>query len=144
MKTFIQLRDGIGFATVIVPDGEPDHSVTPDHTTAIEVTTDNPDQFLKMKYDEKTKTWSEAPLIVYGVLDDFGNIIELRRTYFIHETEGHVVIPSDFEPTWRWVDNEWVKPVVIQAVSSNDSLVIEAPQETEEERLARVKEATGQ
>lgn len=143
MRTFIQLRDGVGYATLKVVDGEPDHTVTPDHTTAIEVFTENPDDFLKMKYDEKTKSWSPAPLIIYGVVDDSGNIIELRRTVFEHETEGHVLIPEDFQGNWRWVNNEWVKPEIID-VTIQDQLALQAPEETEEERLARVRAATGQ
>ena len=42
MRTFIQLRDNIGYATLNTPTNMPDHTVTPDHTTAVEVFTDNP------------------------------------------------------------------------------------------------------
>lgn len=113
MRTFIQLRNGVGYAIIITPTEAPDHTVTPDHTTAIEVFTDNADQFLKMKYEAETKSWSDAPLFVYGVLDEDGNIIEIRRTVFEYETDRHILIPADFERDWRWVDNEWVKPVPI-------------------------------
>ena len=147
MKTFIQLRDNIGFAVVHTADGEPDHSVTPDHTTAIEVTgIHNPEQFIKMKYDEKTDSWSEPPLIVFGYVDEFGNIIEIRRTVFQHEAEGHVLIPSDYKSDWQWVNNEWVKPTPVDHSRYQiapgiyeDDLIIQAPEETEEERLARIE-----
>lgn len=151
MRTFIQLRDGVGYATLNTPNEQPDHTVTPDHTTAIEVFTDNADQFLKMKYDAETKSWSSAPLIIYGVLDELGNIIEIARTVYAHEAEGHVLIPEDFQRDWQWVNNEWVKPVPIDTtryqispgVYADDVLIIEAPAETKEQRLAQVREATG-
>ena len=126
MKTFIQLRDGVGFATLIVPDGEPDHSVTPDHTTAVEVFTDNPDQFLKMKYDEKTKSWSEAELYVFAELDDLGRVIELRRTYFLHEADGKPLLSQetlrDLRPDWTWDGEKWNIP---QAIDHNWEKVAE-------------------
>lgn len=136
MRTFIQLRDGVGFATLVTAEEEPDHSVTPDHTTAVEVTgQDNPDQFLKMKYDEKTKTWSKAPLIYYGEVDEKGRVVEIRRTYFSHETEGFPILPSDFDNSWTWVDGEWVKPYIdVEEVPA----VPEIESEPEEQRIARV------
>jgi hypothetical protein len=118
MKTFIQLRNNVGYATLVVPDGEPDHTVTPDDTTAIEVFTDNPDQFLKMKYDEKTKTWSEANLIIYAVLNDKGNPIEIRRTVFLHEADGSPILTAelleDLQPNWKWDGEKWILPPVVQ------------------------------
>lgn len=134
MKSFIQLHDGIGFA-IIHTEGDVDHTVTPDHITAVEVDSDNPSQFLKMKYDEKTKSWSQAPLIYYGEVDDRGNVIEIRRTYFVHETEGMPILPEDFEPNWKWINNEWVKPYIESEVIVSE---LTAPTETEEERIARV------
>jgi hypothetical protein len=140
MKTFIQLRDGVGYA-VIRTTGDVDHTVTPDHTTAVEVETENPDQFINMKYNETTKSWSEPELIYYAVVDRDGNIIEVRKTYFIHETDGFGVITPEVKNDWKWINGEWVTPYIE---------VIEVPQaiesrpETEEERLANVRRATGQ
>jgi hypothetical protein len=140
MRTFIQLRNGVGYATVITPEGAPDHSVTPDDTTAIEVFTDNPDQFLKMKYDAETKSWSEAEYIVYADFDHEGRLTDIRRTYFVHETEGKAILTSEVKPDWRWVDGEWVKPYIEaeEVVASITAPYIDPETETEEERLARV------
>lgn len=111
MRTFIQLHNGIGYA-VLHTEGEPDHSVTPDHITAIEVFTSDPDQFLKKKYSESTKSWSDAELIVFAELNDRGEIIEVRRTYFEHEVTGPIITP-DVAPNAMWINNEWVTPQII-------------------------------
>jgi hypothetical protein len=81
MRTFIQLRNGVGYASVITPTDEPDHTITPDHTTAIEVFTADPDQFLKKKYDAETKTWSDAPVYRYAEVNNDGVPVEIKRTF---------------------------------------------------------------
>lgn len=129
MRTFIQLHDGIGFA-VLRTEGEPDHSVTPDHITAIEVFTEDPEQFLKMKYDEKTKSWSEPPLYVWGVVDWDGSIIEIRRTYFEHEVNGPL-LPEDFNGSWKWKDNAWVIPEMPKVDAYGNPIKFLSPWEEE-------------
>lgn len=125
MRTFIQLHDGIGFA-ILHTEGEPDHSVTPDHITAVEVFTSEPEQFLKMKYHEDTKSWSEPELFVFAELNERGEIIEIRRTYFEHEVTGPLLTP-DVAPNAMWINNEWVVPkIVLPELPS-----VEAPTETE-------------
>jgi hypothetical protein len=113
MRTFIQLRDGIGYATLNTPINAPDHSMTPDHTTAIEVFTDNPEQFLGKKYDELTNTWSNSPIIRYAELNENGVPIEIRRTVFAYTVPSDTVImPDEADGSWRFINNEWVAPVV--------------------------------
>lgn len=109
MRTFIQLRNNVGYATLVVADGEPDHTVTPDHTTAIEVFTDNPDQFLKKKYDPATKTWSDAPVIRYAEINPQGEIIEIKHTVYEHEIDHDTkLMEADTTPMHKWIDGEWV------------------------------------
>lgn len=119
MRTFIQLKNGIGFATLNVPtDVEPDHTVTPDDTTAIEVFTDNPDQFLKMSYNKETKTWSEAPLLRWAQVNSNGVMVEIGRTYFVHEIPSDaIIVPEEVDGSYKWIDGEWVAPVLF--VESN-------------------------
>jgi len=115
MRTFIQLRDGIGFATVNTPVGEPDHSVTPDHTTAVEVFTENPDQFLKMKYDKETNSWSESPIFRYAEINELGEIIEIRRTVFEHEIDNDTKLMNiDTTSAHKWVNGDWIPPCFIE------------------------------
>jgi hypothetical protein len=130
MRTFIQLKNGIGFATIIVPtDSEPDHSVTPDDTTAVEVFTADPDQFLKKKYDEKTNSWSDAPILRYAEINESGDIIEIKRTVFEHEIDHNTkLMNDDTSPLHKWIDGEWV----------NTQPVIEEP--TAEELERRIEE----
>lgn len=113
MRTFIQLRDGVGYATVTTPTDAPDHSVTPDHTTAIEVFTDNPDQFLKMKYDADTNSWSEAPVIRYAQINSNGDIIEINYTVFTHEIDHDTkLMEADTTTLHKWVNGQWEAPYV--------------------------------
>ncbi len=113
MGTFIQLRDGVGFAHITTPQGEPDHTVTPDHTTSIEVFTDSPDQFLNKKYDEETKSWSNADIIYYAEVNQHGQIIEIGKTYFTHLIPtGGVIMPSGADSYWKYIDNQWVEPII--------------------------------
>jgi hypothetical protein len=111
MRTFIQLRNGVGYATLVTPNDSPDHTVTPDHTTAIEVFTDNPDQFLKKIYNAETKSWADAPIYIWAELNDKGNPIEIRRSVFEDEIKGPI-ITEEVRPDWRWIDGEWVKPYI--------------------------------
>ena len=118
MRTFIQLQNNIGFSTVIVPSGEPDHSVTPNNITAVEVFTDNADQFLGKLYNQETNSWSDAPVIYYSEINQAGEIVEVRRTVFAHEVPANSQILSDnITAQHRYIDGEWVAPVVVEPVS---------------------------
>jgi len=137
MKTFIQLRDGIGFAVIKTAGEDPDHSITPDHTTAISVETDNPEEFLNKKYDEKTKTWSEAEVIFYAEVDSKGKPIEFKHTYFSHEAEGKAIVTEEIDHRWTWNGTEWEKPY-IDAEEVIPMQSIEAPL-SEDEKDAEIK-----
>lgn len=144
MRTFIQLQDGIGFAILQTPDGEPDHTVTPDNITAIEVTGEsNPDQFLKKKYNTSTKTWTVPELYVWGVVDWEGTVIEVRRTYFEHEIDGPI-LPEDFKGNWKWKNNAWVMPEMPTHDSLGNPIAYLLPQEmpgyVEPEPLPTIRE----
>lgn len=107
MKTFIQLKNNVGYATLIVKDGEPDHSITPEDTTAIQVFSDDPDQFLKKLYSPDTNSWSDAPIYDYAEVNLKGEIIEIKRTVFQHEITGPI-LNDQVLPTSKWVNGEWV------------------------------------
>ena len=143
MRTFIQLRDGIGFA-VLNTTGEPDHSVTPDHTTAIEVFTDNPDQFLRKAYN--AGTWFDAPIIRFAEYNENGELIEIKRTVFAHEIPNNAaVMPDEANGLWKFINGEWVAPVYVEhIVVEPPQTMIESPQITEEQNVEEtsVEEAT--
>lgn len=133
MRTFIQLRNGVGYATLTTPAEEPDHSVTPDHTTAIEVFTDNPDQFLKMKYDAETKSWSQAPVLRYAEINGQGEIIEIKHTVFEHEIdEDTKLMEADTTPAHKWIDGGWVFNFIPPAIQPEPVEVIDLPKPTED------------
>ena len=123
MRTFIQLRDGIGYATLTTPEGEPDHTVTPDHTTAIEVFTADPDQFLKKKYNESTKTWSDAEVLFWAEIAHNGAIMQINKTVFKHEIDGPLLTP-EVEPHWKWLDSKWVAPLTPEEVRAAEALAL--------------------
>jgi hypothetical protein len=113
MRTFIQLRDGIGYATLNTPTNAPDHTVTPDHTIAVEVFTDNPEQFLGKKYNAETGLWSDAPIIRYAELNENGMPIEIRKTYFPHTIPNDIfIMPDEADASWKVIDGKWVAPTL--------------------------------
>lgn len=131
MRTFIQLRNGVGYATIVTPANEPDHTVTPDHTTAVEVFTENPEQFLKMQYNAETKTWSEAPVIRYAQINSYGDIVEINYTVFEHEIDHDTKLMNDDTTTLhKWIDGEWVAPIIHVAstiVAEEEQPMIQSP-----------------
>ena len=139
MRTFIQLRNGVGYATVITPTDEPDHSVTPDDITAIEVFTDNPDEFLKKKYNSETKSWSDAPLIIWALVNSNGVMTEIGRTCFEHEIPSNaLIVPESVDGSYKWIDGEWVAPVInvpSEQVEPEPQTMIESPQTVEEQNV---------
>ena len=145
MRTFIQLRDGIGYAALITPSDAPDHSVTPEHTTAIEVFTDNPDQFLKQMYNAETKSWTPAPILRYADINEKGEIIEVKRTVFSHEVDVDTkLMDDDTTHLHTWVDGAWVAPAVTEPNPPSVQPVEVMPQvppaipETDAEKEARL------
>jgi hypothetical protein len=103
MLTFIQTLDNIGFALVRT-HGEPDHSVTPDDTTAINVTNHpNPESLLGKKYDPVTKTWSEAPLFYFVTQLINGVVHQTNSTVFKSHITGDEV---PVECGYGWVKND--------------------------------------
>jgi hypothetical protein len=131
MRTFIQLRNGVGYASVITPTDEPDHTITPDHTTVIEVFTADPDQFLKKKYDAETKTWSDAPVYRYAEVNNDGVPVEIKRTVWEHEIpHASLIMPDEANGLWKLIDGEWIAPVIYvpsETVEQAPQGMIESP-----------------
>ena len=134
MNTFIQLHDGIGYA-VIKTSGEVDHSVTPEHITAVAYDGENPEQFIGKRYDEKSQTWSEASLITFAEIDDNGKAIEIRKTYFNHEITGPI-LPDGWSPMWTYKNGDWEEPFI-----EAEETIVDPLYDAEPIRLARVAKA---
>jgi hypothetical protein len=105
MRTFIQLRNGIGYATINTPVNAPDHSVTPDNTTAIEVESGTGEFYLNKKYEDGV--WSVIDVIKWAQVDEDGVVVEIKRTYFADEVNGPL-IDDTYTPNSKWIDNTWV------------------------------------
>ncbi len=135
MKTFIQLRDGIAYA-VINTVGELDHSVTPDHTTAFEVFTDNPEQFLRKVYNAETGTWFDAPIIRFAEYNENGDLIEIKRTVFAHEIpDNAAVMPNEADGSWKFINGTWQASIIIEPTVQP---VIEFSQIAEEQNIEKI------
>jgi len=98
MKTFIQLKDNIGFANIN----------TVGDTDGIEVPFGTGENYLGHLYSEGN--WSVAPLIKYAIVDEKGNIIELRQTKFLSDLGPWPEWNSEIPTTWKWIDGGWVDP----------------------------------
>lgn len=111
MRTFVQLKDGVGFAVVN----------TEGHTEGIEVDSGTGEQYLKKSYDNGA--WSDAPLIWYAEVNYDGSIIEVKKTYFISEVGDNPIFNFDIKPTFRWVNNEWIDPDKVITVHSEPTIL---------------------
>jgi hypothetical protein len=100
MKTFIQLKDGIGFACV----------TTPGETTGIEVNSENPDFFINKKYENGE--WVEAPIILYAIVNSKGKITEIKNTVFPSIVGNNPIIDEDINPESIWDGSQWVLPTI--------------------------------
>ena len=66
----------------------------------------------------------------------FGRIISVQRTVFTEEIQGPL-FEENIEPDYRWVNNEWVKPTRPEIIDYTETLAVEAPKETAEEKASR-------
>ena len=98
MKTFIQLKDNIGFASVN----------TPGQTDGIEVETGTEDNYIGKLYLDGQ--WSVAPIISYAIIDGNGYIVEVRQTKFSSELGSWPEWNSEIPLNWRWLDGAWIDP----------------------------------
>jgi hypothetical protein len=101
MRTFVQLKDGIGWASV---------NTTGEIEGAIEVEYGTGDFYIKKKYEDGV--WSEADIIKFAEINEDGSIVEIRRTYFSSEVNGPIMTP-EIKNTYKWIDNSWVNPELI-------------------------------
>lgn len=96
MKTFIQLKDSVGWASV---------NTTGEVEGGIEVDSGTGDFYIKKKYENGI--WSEAELIRYAEINEDGDVIEIKRTYFSSEVDGPI-LSVDIKSTAKWIDGAWV------------------------------------
>jgi hypothetical protein len=107
MRTFIQLKDGIGWASV---------NTLTEIEGSIEVEAGTGDFYIKKTYNDGI--WSNAELIKYAELNDDGSIIEIKRTYFPSDVTGPIVT-VDTLTTSKWIDGAWVAPTPVPLIEPN-------------------------
>jgi hypothetical protein len=134
MKTFIQLKDGIGWASV---------NTTGEIQGAIEVDSGTGDFYIKKKYDNGV--WSEAELIKFAEINEDGDIIEIKRTYFSSEVNGPIM-DANTKTTSKWLDGDWVTPAFVEPVAidspqiNSQELAIDSPQINSQESNVEEKQ----
>jgi hypothetical protein len=98
MKTFIQLKDGIGFAFID----------TPNDTEGIEVPFGTGESYLKKTYTNGE--WADAAVIRYAHVNDNGLITEVLTTVFESVVGDNPIIPEGLDLQSTWNGNSWVAP----------------------------------
>lgn len=96
MKHYVQLKDGVGFATISSDKGVE----TSDFIVEVE---DNPEQFLNRKYNGST--FLDAEIIKYAIVDSDNTIIDIRKTYFSSDVEknnGIEINNDNVKVLWKW------------------------------------------
>jgi hypothetical protein len=118
MRTFIQLKDGIGWASV---------NTTGEVEGSIEVESGTGDFYIKKKYEDGV--WSEANIIKFAEINEDGSIIEIRRTYFLSEVNGPIM-NLDTKNSSKWVNGQWVnqpflEPVVNPSSTTEEEVIVD-------------------
>ena len=98
MKTFIQLKDNIGFAYVN----------TIGETDGVEVSFGTGENYLGQLYSDGS--WSVAPTIKYAIVDENGAITEIRQTKFPSDCASWPEWNNEIPATWRWIGGAWIDP----------------------------------
>jgi len=111
MKTFIQFKDDIASAYV----------QTPGETDGVEVFTDNPEQFLGKKLTVEGD-WIAANEIKYAIVDEDGNIAEIRKTVYPSVVENNPIMGAEVKPNWKWNGSEFVAPVIDEPLATEESV----------------------
>jgi hypothetical protein len=96
MRTFIQLKDGIGWASV---------NTTGEIKDAIEVDSGTGDFYIKKKYENGV--WTEADLIRYAEINEEGVIIEIKKTHYPSSVTG-IIMNTDTKSTDKYINGAWV------------------------------------
>lgn len=117
MRTFIQLKDNVGWAVV---------NSSNEVAGSIEVESGNGDFYLKKLYNDGS--WSDAPLIRFAEIDDDGSIVEIKKTYYTSEVAGPI-LDSETKGSSKWINNQWehavpvepvTQPPVVESIAPND------------------------
>jgi len=117
MRTFIQLKDNVGWAVV---------NSANEVAGSIEVESGTGELYVHKLYDNGS--WSDAPLIRFADIDDDGSIVEIKKTYYTSEVVGPI-LDSETKGSSKWINNQWEhavpiapipRPPVVESIEPND------------------------
>lgn len=132
MKTFIQIKDGVGFAYVN----------TIGETDGVEVEFGTGEEYLNKSY--ANNTWGDtAPFIWFAEINHNGSILELRKTRFISDVGNNPIITPDISPAAKWVNGQWVEPVIIIPEEPQPAITAPSTEGSVDETAQTNAETTG-
>jgi hypothetical protein len=111
MKTFIQLKDGIGFSFI---DTIYDMDL-------IEVPNGSGEEYLNKAYIDGS--WFDAQEIFYAKLNEDGSIAEICKTFFASEATEFILVEG-MSLNSKWVDGEWVSIEAVELVEISEPVEI--------------------
>ena len=107
MNHYVQLKDGIVFATLNTP-GEIEES-----TSIIKVNID-PETLLNKKYDNGN--FIDVPVIKYALIDSNSRVVAIERTIFPSDVRGPIIDNDNVEILWIWDGTTFSAPIIEQPV----------------------------
>jgi hypothetical protein len=110
MRTFIQLKDGIGWASVNTV-GEIEGSIEVDSGTG--------DFYIKKKYENGV--WTETDLIQYAEINEDGAIIEIKKTHYPSTVTG-IVMNKDTKTTDKYINGIWVSIQEVEETEQTEEI----------------------
>jgi len=108
MRNFVQLKDGIVFAS---------HS----SSTEVDIPGDNIIEveqdgiaYLNKKYENGT--FIDAPIIKYAILDESNNntVVGIERTIFSSDVKGPIITNDNVNVLWTWNGTDFIAPATVQ------------------------------
>ena len=106
MKHYVQLKDGIVFATHSSPSNVDDSG-----PNVWEVETDATDKLGKLYSNGE---FSDAPLIKYAIVDSNNMVLFIKETKYSSEVTGPIITSDDVSVFWTWNGENFTSPLAVE------------------------------
>jgi hypothetical protein len=102
MKHYVQLKDGVVFATHSSPT-----SVDDSGPNVWEVESDGSDKLGKLYSNGQ---FLDAPLIKYAIIDSNGTVLYIKETVYSSDVTGPIITSNDVSVFWTWDGENFTNP----------------------------------